>query len=473
VLNKIYSDVFVSKFDSDGGLVYSTYIGGDIRDVGLDIAVDEEGNAYITGVTQSYNFPLKKPFQKNIGQGSGPYDAVQDVFITKLNAQGNGLIYSTYLGGADWEQGGGIAVDSHGCAYITGETYSPDFPLRNPFQDMINNTNAYDIFVVKLDKTGESLIYSTFIGGVDYDYGWAIEVDLLGNAYIIGSTSSRDFPVENPYQGNLTIGEYSEVDSFVTKLNTTGNGLNYSTFIGGSDHEKGASLAIDSTGCVYITGTTHSSDFPTKNPFQTNQGYSDVYLTKFSENGDSLIYSTYLGGEGIDLVSDIAVDSLGNVYVTGGTSSDNFPTKDSFQEDPDEGYGDIFITKVNTTGNGLIFSTYLGGDDSEGANGIAVDFNGFIYITGTTKSTNFPTKNPLQANQGNEDDDDVDAFVMKLNVTGNGIVYSTYLHGEFITSETHTISEKTPSWTLLLVLVSFVTVGKPLVNLYRRGNHKK
>jgi Beta-propeller repeat len=216
------NDVFVTKLNAAGdALVYSTYLGGSGSDIGLGIALDAVGDAYVTGYTTSTNFPTANPYQSTIGSG-------QEAFVTKLNAAGNALIYSTYLGGNNDDSGYGIAVDAVGDAYVTGYTYSTNFPTENPFQSTIGG--GRDAFVTKLNAAGDALIYSTYLGGSSDDVGLGIAVDLAGNAYVTGDTASTDFPTENPFQSTLS----GTQDAFVTKVNSTGSGLVYSTYLGGT-----------------------------------------------------------------------------------------------------------------------------------------------------------------------------------------------------------------------------------------------
>ena len=386
-------DVFVSKLSSSGNsLIYSTYLGGGDSDAGYGIAVDGSGNAYVTGITPSSNFPTQNAYQATLGGGGD-----NDAFVTKLSSSGNSLIYSTYLGGSGGDFGiGGIAVDGSGNAYVAGYTNSSNFPTLNPYQS--TNQGGIDVFVTRLSSTGNSLIYSTYLGGGGSEIGYGIAVDGNGNAYVTGWTNSSGFPTVNPFQT-----DQGEEDVFVTKLSSSGNSLIYSTYLGGSDDEKGYGIAVDGSGSAYVTGYTNSSDFPTLNPYQTGGG---VFVTKLSSTGNSLVYSTSLNhGSG----SDIAVDGSGNAYVTGNADS-GFATLNPYQTD--QGGADAFVTKLSSTGNSLIYSTYLGGGDWDIGSGIAVDGSGNAYVTGLTSSSDFPTLNPYLATlQGGE----VDAFVTKLS----------------------------------------------------------
>ena len=339
-----------------------------------------------------------------------------DVIVTKLNSTGNGLIYSTYLGGSDWDEAWGIAIDASGCAYITGTTSSSDFPTQGAYQ---TDQGDKDVFVTKLNSTGNALIYSTYLGGTREDIGVGIAVDASGCAYITGTTYSFDFPIQGAYQ---TDQGYDDV--FVTKLNSMGNALIYSTYLGGSYSENANSIALDASGCAYITGYTSSSDFPIEGAYQaTFHGGTDAIVTKLNSSGNGLIYSTYLGGSGADEAWGIAVDASGCAYVTGRTFSSDFPTEGAYQV-TNHGGVDAIVTKLNSSGNGLIYSTYLGGSDWDYSFGIAVDASGYAYVTGQTYSSDFPTQGAYQTDQGG-----CDAFVTKFNSSGNGFIYSTYLGG--------------------------------------------
>jgi Beta-propeller repeat/FG-GAP-like repeat len=399
----------------DPVLRYSTYLGGSGYDQGYAVAADASGNAYVTGYTYSTNFPTENPL-------AGTTAGYSDVFVTKLNATGDALVYSTYLGGSSYDAGYGIAVDAESNAYVTGYTYSTNFPTANPYQSTL--AGGDDAFVTKLNAAGNALIYSTYLGGSYGDEGNGIAVDAGGNAYVTGYTYSTNFPTENPFQATSG-GNY---DAFVTKLNAAGSALIYSTYLGGSDAESGNGIAVDAEGNAYVTGYTYSTNFPTVNAYQASLGGGDydAFVTKFDGLGNAVFYSTYLGGNGDDDGYGIAADTGGNAYVTGYTYSTNFPTKNPFQATL-AGEDDAFVTKLNAAGSALIYSTYLGGSDAEGGDGIAVDAGGNAYVTGFTYSTNFPTKNPFQATLAGEDD----AFVTKLNAAGNALIYSTYLGGSY------------------------------------------
>ncbi|MCH7947167.1 MAG: SBBP repeat-containing protein, partial [candidate division Zixibacteria bacterium] len=333
------------------------------------------------------------------------------------------LVYSTYLGGNAPEFGYGIAVDSDGAAYVAGFTSSVDFPIFNPYQEIYIG-NFQDAFVTKLSSNGSSLIYSTYFGGYGNDITQGIALDAAGAVYVAGYTNSQNFPTLNAYQA-IHGGGYTDV--FVFKLNNAGNNLLYSTYLGGSSGDWGYAISVDADGQAYVTGQTTSDDFPTQNPYQGTLDVNgrDAFVTKFSSAGNSLVYSTYLGGSAADVAAGIAVDAAGAAYVTGYTESTDFPTQNPYQGTYNGGSRDAFVTKLSSSGNNLVYSTYLGGSNIDGGLGIAVDADGVAHVTGGTTSTDFPTQFPYQGtNQGG-----LDIFVTKLTSQGNFLIYSTYLGG--------------------------------------------
>jgi hypothetical protein len=420
----------------DPVLSYSTYLGGSGVDSGAGIAVDSAGNAYVTGTTGSTDFPTANPLQAT-NHGSG------DAFVTKLNAAGSALVYSTYLGGSGSDQGNGIAVDSSGDAYVTGQTWSTDFPTVNPLQATNKESGAnWTAFVAKLNPAGSALVYSTYLGGSGYYYSasagnsgydeaFGIAADSAGNAYVTGSTRSSDFPTANPLQPTCGGCSNGFPSAFVAKLNPAGSALVYSTYLGGSGGglgDSGSGIAVDAAGNAYVTGMASSTNFPTADPLQPTCGACPLYETAFVAElnpiGSALVYSTYLGGSNFDMAAGIAVDSADNAYVTGWTQSRDFPTVNPLQSSND-GNENAFVAKLNPAGSALVYSTYLGGSGMDQGSGIAADTAGNAYVTGTTSSTDFPTANPLQATM----DGPSDAFVAKLNAAGSALVYSTYLGG--------------------------------------------
>ncbi|MGD8540217.1 MAG: SBBP repeat-containing protein [Candidatus Aminicenantes bacterium] len=395
-----YDDAFIAKLNSSGNaLVYSTYLGGSDNDEAYGIAVDSEGAAYVTGCTRSENFPTKNPIQGSFGGGR------EDAFIAKLNSSGNALVYSTYLGGSDNDDAYGIAVDSEGAAYVTGNTKSTDFPTKKPIQG--NNGGSRDVFIAKVKSSGSALVYSTYLGGSDDEYGEEIAVDSKGGAYVTGWTRSENFPTKNPIQGNLA----GSWDVFIAKVKSSGSALVYSTYLGGIEWDTGGGIAIDSEGATYVTGYTDSVDFPTHNSFQgSNAGNRDAFIVKVNSSGSALVYSTYLGGSDEDGGVGIEVHSQDAAYVAGSTVSTDFPLKNPIKWN-NGGGTDVFIAIVNSLGSALVYSTYLGGIETDLGRGIAVDSEGALYVAGRTGSTDFPTKNPIQGHLAGHQND---VFIAKI-----------------------------------------------------------
>jgi hypothetical protein len=421
----------------DPGLVYSTYLGGSGQDAAYGIAVDSAGNAYVTGFTGSTDFPT------TAGAFDTTHNGGTDAFVTKLNASGSALVYSTYLGGSatylgtsGQDVGYGIAVDSAGSAYVTGSTASSDFPTTaGAFDTTFNGFD--DAFVTKLNATGSALVYSTYLGGTANEFGLGIAVDSAGNAYVTGDTDSTGFPTT---AGALDTTQNGSYDAFVTKLNATGSALVYSTYLGGSTTDIGTGIAVDSAGAAYVTGETLSSDLPTTAAaFDTTQnGGDDAFVTKLDATGSALVYSSYLGGSASDQGFGIAVDSAGAAYVAGATLSSDLPTTAGAFDTTFNGGHDVFVTKLDATGSALVYSTYLGGTSGEFANAIAVDSAGSASVTGGTGSSDFPTTAGAFDTSLNAS---VDAFVTKLSSTGSApLLYSTYLGGSVASDEGYGIA---------------------------------
>jgi len=421
-----WTDAFVTKINPAGNaIVYSTYLGGsDNVDAATGIAVDSSGAAYITGYTGSTDFPLLVNLQGHAGYF--------DAFVTELNPAGSALVFSTYLGGSDDENVGGIAVNARGDIkitgmdiFITGDTFSADFPTT--VSSVLNGLK--DAFVVKLNylplpggSGALSLDFSTLIGGSGFEYGRGIAVNSKGEVYITGSTQSADFPLQDPFQS--TYGGTG--DAFVASfLRTTGNVLHnpsFSSYLGGSSQDDGYGVAVDAFDNVYVTGQTASTDFPVLNAVQpANAGFWDTFVTKITPPFPNVIsYSTYLGGSGNDFGHAIAADPTGNVAVTGSTNSLDFPLVNPIDS---TGGGDAFVTEINTAGSALTMSTYLGGSNgSETGYGVAYSpFTWDLFVTGETWSTDFPLVSPIQGAKSSFDD----AFISKISGTPPPVVYLT------------------------------------------------
>lgn len=407
-------DVFVTKLNPAGtAVIYSTYVGGSNDDFGTGIAVDRYGNAYVTGRTLSADFPTRRAIQPSFG--GTPSGCVEwetepcgDAFVFKVNARGSALGYATYLGGTGGDYAYGIAVDPFGQAYVTGNTNSLDFPLKRPFQMTcggcaLNSWWVTDAFVTKVNATGTAWIYSTYLGGSDSEDGEGIAADLLGNAYVTGYSSSPDFPVVRPMQ-------HASSGAYVTKFGPGGSKLIYSTFLGG-DTGGGTAIVADLLGNAYVTGAASCGLPTTSGAFQEicSGVESDAFVAKLNAIGSRFFYCTYLGGNGDEWGQAIAVDSRGNAYVTGKTSSTDFPVVKPIQASNGGGY-DAFVTNLSATGSTVSFSTYLGGNAEDWGRGIGVDLFGSIYVAGRTQSTNFPTANPMKGTIGGG----MDAFVAKI-----------------------------------------------------------
>jgi uncharacterized protein (TIGR03437 family) len=409
-------EAFITKLNSSGTILYSVYIGGGSADAANDLAIDAGGAAYITGQTQSSNFPTVSAAQGTFGGGTcNPGSAVCfDGFVAKLNPAGNQLAWSTYLGGNGDDLGFGIATGSDNSVVVTGQA-AANFPLRNAVRNTFGG-GAIDGFVAKYDSAGAQ-IYSTYLGGQNDDLGRSVAVDATLNAYITGFTRSTNFPTAAPVQANLGGGN----DAFVTKLNASGSQILYSTYLGGSFDDEAYGIAADATG-IYVSGVTGSSGtgsstrFPLQNPVQANYGGGgrDAFITKLNAAGSAFIFSTWYGGSDDDYGSRVAVDSGGNVYVTGNTFSTNFPLENIVPAAAGSG-SDAFIVKLNPAGTTRLFSTYAGGNGNDFGNAIAVDGAGNAYIAGDTTSTSFPVFSAIQANPGGV----VDGFVIKLDTTRN------------------------------------------------------
>jgi hypothetical protein len=376
----------------------------------------DRDHIYVTGRTDSPDFPTGNPAQSSL-LGNG------DAFVTKISAAGDTLVYSTYLGGNEFDEGASLAIGDDGRAFVTGETRSADFPTAFAFQSVFGGGICGDLvtfpcadaFVAVHNAAGDALDYSTYLGGSGYDAGSGIAVNGDWFVSVTGFTRSSDFPTVNlDYLEPSAFFDSSlggSEDAFVARISALSisnfDSLRFSTYLGGSGIDRGQGIVADDSYAFYVTGLTLSDDFPTEKPLQpARSGSFDAFVTKFAPWA-TLAYSTYLGGAGDDKAGGVAVDSSGNAYVTGFTQSNDFPTTHHAFQKQLRGPDDAFVTKLNAAGDALIFSTYLGGSDnrgteiSEGGNGIAVDPFGNAYVTGFTNATDFPTADPVQKDIGN------------------------------------------------------------------------
>jgi hypothetical protein len=419
------TEVFVSKLAPDGAsLVYSTYLGGTTYDNGIAIAVDAAGSAYVTGTTGSADFPVVGSLQPFAGGGA-------DVFVSKLTPDGSGLVYSTFIGGTNptdlnaWDSGEAIAVNQLGQAWVTGRTGSDDFPIRNAAQPTYGGDYS-DAFVLKLSASGQSLLYSTFLGGSDRDSGTGIAVVPGGTAvFVVGSTGSDDFPSVAPLQGYAGDG-----DAFVTRLSGAGE-ITFSSWLGGQYEDLAEAVAIDARARPVLVGRTYSDDFPTRNPVQgypacTSFGCQNAFATRLAASGQSIGFSTLFGGSDIDVATAVAVDAAGDIYLTGQTYSSDFPLENPMQHCSAGRFqftinADAFIAKLSAQGPSpaVAFASCLGGGASETATGIALDAASGVYLAGWAGGGLPTTAGSFQpaVRKGNNPDpaDNNDAFVVKID----------------------------------------------------------
>ncbi|HEY6292801.1 MAG TPA: choice-of-anchor D domain-containing protein [Terriglobia bacterium] len=415
----------------DPALTYSTYLGGTGADAALGIAVDSSGNAYITGQTSSTNFPVTTGAEQTANGGG------LDVFVTKLNPAGTAQVYSTYIGGNGDDSGAAIAVDSAGDAYVTGNTSSTNFPTTPGVKQpaLAGKSGDIDAFVTEIDPGGTSLLYSTYWGGKQKDYGTGIAVDSAGDAFLAGYTESIDFPVTiTAFQGSNAGG----TEAFFTELGPGGVKPVYSTYLGGAGTDMASGIALDSSDNAYLVGQTTSLNFPVSSTAyqKANGGGSDAFVAEVNptlSGPTSLVFSTYLGGTGNDYGYGIALDASEDIEVTGSSASSNFPVTSGVYQGALKGTQDAFVAKLNPGGAALSYSTFFGGTTgaSSGA-AIAVDSDGNALVTGNTQATDFPTQGPALQTAcatGTTTPSCDDAFVASLNPTATALNYSTYLGG--------------------------------------------
>jgi hypothetical protein len=407
---------FVTKISASGKLlVYSSYLGGSGGDQGNGIAVDSAGNAYLTGTTNSLDFPRVNQISGSCLGACGSGNNV-DAFVTKINAAGNALVYSSLVGGSgdDGNQFegtffAGIAVDSSGNAYLTGTTFSTDFPRVNQIPGACLGScgqgTAQDVFVTKVNAAGSALVYSSYLGSSGSDLGFGIAVDLSGNVYLAGLTLSSDFPRVNQIPGACN-GECSNslnYDAYVTKINAAGSALVYSSYLGGSGNDSARGIAVDGSENAYLAGSSGSTDFPVVNqiPGICAQNSCGGFAAKVNAAGSALVYSSRFGGSNATQAHAIAVDDSGSAYVTGENRSADFPRVNQIIGACRGSCGtgtnqDGFVTKINAAGDALVYSSYLGGsgDDNGGSfvcnSSIALDNLHYAYLSGCTRSVDFP-----------------------------------------------------------------------------------
>ena len=394
-------DAFIAKFSPDGSaLEYSTYFGGSRIEEGFGIAVDNYGNAYVSGRTTSTNMPVVNALQPTFGGGSA------DVFIMKIDSTGSQLLFSTYFGGTGDDRGFDARLDANRELYISGTTDSSNFPTVDALQP--TSGGGQDAFLTKMNSTGSAILYSTYLGGSGTEQFGSLAVDHAGRAAVVGKTTSTDFPIANavqPFYGGGT------GDVFVSRYDISGLSFIYSTYLGGTGDDQGFAAAVTPSGDTVAAGNTFSTNYPTMNPIQsTLVGARDMIITKLDQKGQ-IVFSTYLGGSGNENVFGVASDPSGNVYFSGFTGSVDFPLSDPLQSTPG-GNIDAALGKIRANGDSLIFSTYFGGSGEDRSDYVVVDPAGNAYFSGWTASTNFPvTPGAFQTSFAGPQ---FDAFLVKL-----------------------------------------------------------
>lgn len=334
------NDGVVMKISSIGDmLLYSTFLGGNDQELATDIAVDEEGHAFVSTITFSQDFPVVNPYQVTPSQGT------KDCTVSKFTPMGDALIYSTYLGGVQDEESRGIAIDQSGCVYIAGKTYSRDFPVANAWDSLLES--GEDVFLAKLNPEGNDLVFGTFMGGADDDYAGGIALDRNGDIYLVGGTESADFPTQNAYQPVfMGGGDYVGNDMFVAKFSGDGSELLYSTFLGGTHDDHWGGVAVDRYGHVYIVGNTYSIDFPLVDPVDDIFAHeTEAVVARLSPDGSQLEFSSFLGGNSTETAQAVRLDEMRNIYIVGDTRSPDFPVVDPSVSEF-AGGRDFFVTKI-------------------------------------------------------------------------------------------------------------------------------
>ena len=407
--------LLLSDYDRSRDLVvdpilsYSTYLAGTGSDAPLGIAVDSTGFAYVTGYTTSLDFPAT----------AGALRGYSDAFVSKLNATGTALIYSTFIGGSYQDQANAIAIEA-GNAYITGFTYSFDFP----FTSGAAVSGPANAFVVEVNASG-SLVYATGLGGNGYSVGTAIAVDTTGTAYAAGSTQASNFPVTT---GALKTTKGTNNNAFVAKVNASGQVV-FATYLGGTGNDSATAIAVDPSGNTYVGGTAASANFPvTKGAFSTVlNGGQDAFVAKLNASGSALIYATFLGGSSYEYAGGLAVDAAGDCFVTGTTASIDFPTTPGSFVSTVTGYRNSwYVTKLNATGTKLVYSTYLLGSPYQNTSFIALNSSGNAFVAGTNSGTFSTTPGALRMGPP-PNSYETDVFLVKLSTAGTELNYSTLL----------------------------------------------
>lgn len=429
--DKGYFSFELSEYDPQHPLIidpllWSTYLGGSSEDYCLSVAIDASNNVYVTGYTTSSDYPVTTGVYDTSYNGGGSYP--YDVFVSKLNSSGSTLLYSTFIGGTGAELAEAMTVTGSGDVYLTGSTTSSDFPVTMGVFDNTYNGPAYpslfwgDAFILRLNSTGSTLIFSTFIGGNEDDIGRAIYVDDTGNIYCSGAARAN-FPVTSgAFDTSYNYGPY---DGFILKMNPTGTTLFYCTYYGGSGNDTSNGISVDDLGNAYVTGNTHSYDFPTTaGSFDTSfNGTFDGHLVKINPTGTSLVYSTFIGGSNQDRHFGIILRSNYNIVLSGFSDSADYPTTIGAYDTSHNGGHDAVLTEINAAGSSLVYSTYIGGANSDASYCLTQSFSGLLYMSGSC-GAGFPTTAgayDVTHNGGS------DVFIAIFHPLSGTLLYSTYI----------------------------------------------
>ncbi|KAA0253501.1 hypothetical protein FBQ97_01150 [Acidobacteria bacterium ACD] len=412
------TDAFVARLEEDFGLVSMTFLGGTGNEAASGVALDGSGAVYVTGQTNSALFPA------TAGAFDATHNGSDDVFVAKLSAGLDALVYSTFLGGSGREWGADVDVDSGGSAVVTGGTTSTGFPTAGSPHDTTHNGST-DAFVTRLNAAGSALVWSTFLGGASGDEGTAVDVEpISGLAYVGGSTASSGFPAT---AGALDTSFNGVEDGFVAKLTATGT-LSYATFVGGAGRDRLLDVRATASGQAYAAGSTQSADFPaTAGAHDTALGGgADAFVARLSASGSSLLFATYLGGAGADGGEGLAVDAAGLVHVTGTAGDGTFPVTPGAADTTFGGGTDAFVAAVAADGSALSYSTYLGGDGDDAGHDLALDESGRPRVAGATASSSFT---PASMTLGNPNGYSVDGFVSWLAAGGGSLAAVVFVGG--------------------------------------------
>jgi hypothetical protein len=395
--------------------IFSTYLGGSDEDLIHVSTIDSNDNIIIAGVTSSDNFPTVNAYQENYGGGG-------DSFVSKINSDGQEILFSTFLGGTEMDIISSVKLDNDNNIVVTGFTYSSNFPTFNPIQAELNG--SIDLFITKFNPNG-NLLYSSFFGGSGDDTGRDCTFDSNNNYIITGHTSSSDFPITlDAFQDDFGGGTD---DAFITQLSEDGQTILYSTFLGDDGIDGSTVITFDNNDCLVICGVTNSTAFNTTiDAYQSsfNGGLNDCFITYFNLTDKEVIYSTLLGGNENEMPWGMVLDNNMNLILTGYTHSNDFPTSLNAFQTSHAGNADIFVFKHNHDDYSLNFSTFLGGSNNEYGKELITDENGNLYLVGISESSNYPiSTNAFQSTKNSY----IDIIFSVLDINGQNLNYSTFI----------------------------------------------